>query len=95
MCPLSEPETTKNQQKILLVYDIKTTLQNYNKLKRKFYYHLAKLDKEHQFLSKSVILVEESALQSYLSVFNKIGAENIDFFVVYYTTIIPKHKLFE
>ncbi len=50
----------------LIIYDIKADSEKeYNRIKRKFYYHLKK--ERFSFLNKSVILVDKSEIVNILS----------------------------
>lgn len=80
-------EEVKN---ILVIYDIKTSVPIYKRLKRRFYYYLQKDVKNYEFLSKSVILTNEQNISVFMKIFSKLGYENIDFHVVYFDSIIPK-----
>lgn len=82
---------------ILIVYDIKAiNAANYNKLKRIFYYYIKKYFQKNNdivWLSKSAILINENHLSYFIQTANKIGIENIDFFIIYYNKIINKNEL--
>lgn len=61
---------------LLYIYDIKMkTKRNFNKIKRSFYYHLAKLDlNEEMWVTKSTILVpdnKEREMDRFFSEFKK------------------------
>ncbi|MCC7552164.1 hypothetical protein KO317_00675 [Candidatus Micrarchaeota archaeon] len=57
---------------LIYLYDIKTNLNEYNKIKRRFYYNLRKSNlKNCEYLTKSVLLVPEDLEHEADIFFNK------------------------
>ena len=81
---------------MIIIYDIKANVDDYSRIKRRFYYHLNKLrtlNPSIRPLTKSCLILNESSINDMIGLFKMIGIGNVEFFIIYYESIVSSAQL--